>query len=192
MNTTQQIWLIRHGETAWSKSGQHTGRTDIPLLPEAEPRLRALVPHLKHPFALILCSALQRAHRTAILAELSPIVLEPNLMERDYGDCEGQTIDQIRAQKPGWNIWANGVQGGESLEEVAARTRLVLDRVRAANGDVALVAHGHVLRILASCWLEIPPVNAEHFALSTGSISILGYENDFPVLTRWNWQPGAL
>lgn len=186
----QQIWLIRHGETAWSQSGQHTGRTDIPLLPEAHAPLIALKPHLKgHSFALVLSSPLQRAYQTAQLVGLTTAQPDPNLMEWDYGRYEGKTKDEIRNEVPNWNLWVNGVAEGETLDAVAARARAVLKRARAAGGDVAFVAHGHILRIIAACWLELPPVNAEHFALSTGSISILSYENDLPVLSQWNWRP---
>ena len=190
MNFSQQVWLIRHGETEWSKSGQHTGWTDIPLLPESEPKLRRLAPVLgEHAFSLVLSSPLIRAYRTAELAGFTSITREPNLREWNYGDCEGQTKDQIRARIPNWNIWVNGVTGGETLDQVADRARKVIARAKESSGDVALIAHGHILRILAACWRELPPVNAEHFALSTGSISVLSYENDLPVLLRWNWQP---
>jgi len=110
-------------------------------------------------------------------------------MEWNYGAYDGKTKDDIQKLVPGWSIWTDGVPGGETLEDVARRARKVIERARAASGDAALVAHGHILRILAACWLEIPPVNAEHFALSTGSISVLAYENELPVLAQWNWQP---
>lgn len=187
--TPRQIWLIRHSETAWSQTGQHTGRTDIPLLPEAEPKLKALRPYLRHPFALVLCSPLQRARQTATWAGLDSFQLDDNLMEWNYGDFEGKTRDEIQKLIPGWSIWTHGARHGESLEEMAGRARKVIERALGAAGDVALVGHGHILRVLAACWLEISPANAEHLALSTTSISVLAYEDKFPVLARWNWQP---
>jgi broad specificity phosphatase PhoE len=186
----QQIWLIRHGETAWSRTGQHTGRKDLPLLPESEPALRRLRPLLaSHTFALRLTSPLQRARRTAEVVGLTPIEIEPDLQEWDYGAYEGKTIEEIRAEVPGWTIWEDGVKGGETIEEVAARAERVLTRVRQANGDAVLVAHGHLLRILAACWLRLDPRAARLFALSTATYSILGYEHGSPVLFRWNDQP---
>jgi len=188
----QHIWLIRHGETAWSRTGQHTGWTDIPLLPEAESKLTALRPHLAgHSFSLVLSSPLQRAQQTTRLLGFEKFELDDNLKEWNYGDYEGQTKDQIRVKIPHWNLWSDGVPGGETLAQVAARAQNVLRRARAMEGNVAFVAHGHILRIIAACWTELPPVNAEHFALSTGTISILGYENDLPVIAQWNWQPDA-
>jgi broad specificity phosphatase PhoE len=189
MNESQQIWLIRHGETAWSLSGQHTGRTDLPLLPDAAPKLKALQPHLKHPFGLVISSPLLRARQTAALVGFESFELDDNLMEWNYGDYDGKTKDDIKKLVPHWSIWSQGVPRGETLEQVAERARKVLDRARSVSGDVALIAHGHILRILAVCWLEIPPANAEHFALSTASISILAYEDHLPVLAQWNWQP---
>ena len=191
MSPSQQIWLIRHGETAWSRTGQHSGRTDLPLLPEAEPALKALTPHLKHAFALVLCSPLERARQTAQGVGFKSFELDDHLMEWDYGDYNGKTMTDIRKLVPGWSIWTHGVSHGETLEQVAQRARKVIERARTASGDVALVSHGHFLRILAACWLELPPVNGEHLALSTASVSILGYENEIPVLTQWNWKPDS-
>jgi len=186
----QQIWLIRHGETAWSRSAQHTGRTDIPLLPEAEATLKALRPHLNgHAFSLVLSSPLQRAYQTAKLIGFQSPEPDDDLMEWNYGRYEGKTKEDIRREVPGWTLWTHGVPDGETLEAVAQRARNVLRRARAAKGDAALIAHGHILRILAACWLELPPVNAEHFALSTASVSILSYENNLPVIAQWNWRP---
>ena len=190
MNPSQQIWLIRHGETAWSKTGQHTGRTDLPLLPQAEAALKVLAPHVqKHSFALVLSSPLQRATQTASLVGFKSFEKDDDLMEWDYGAYDGLTKDDIRKSVPGWSIWVDGVPKGETLEQVATRARRVIARAQAASGDVALIAHAHLLRILAACWLQISPTNAEHFALSPGSISILAYENDYAVLAQWNWRP---
>jgi broad specificity phosphatase PhoE len=189
MNTSPQIWLIRHGETAWSRTGQHTGRTDLPLLPEAEPELKALKPHLKHAFVLVLSSPLQRARQTAKLVGFDSFEQDDNLMEWDYGAYDGKTRDEIQKLVPGWSIWTHGAPQGEMLEEVARRARKVIERARAASGDVALISHGHMLRVLAACWLGLPPANGEHFALSAGSISVLGYEYESPVVAQWNWLP---
>jgi probable phosphoglycerate mutase len=189
MNSTQQIWLIRHGETAWSRTGQHTGRTDIPLLPEAESKLKVLRSHLEHPFRLVLSSPLLRAKQTAALVGFNSFELDNNLAEWNYGAYDGKTKEEIQKLVPGWSLWTDGVPGGETLEEVAHRAEKVIQRAQSVPGDVALIAHGHILRILAACWLQIHPINAEHLALSTASISTLTYEDKFPVLARWNWQP---
>jgi broad specificity phosphatase PhoE len=191
MNPSKQIWLIRHGETAWSVSGQHTGRTDLPLLPEAMPKLRALKPHLKHPFVQVICSPLLRARQTAKILGFDNPELDDNLMEWNYGDYDGKTKDDIQKLVPRWSIWKEGVPGGETLEQVAQRARKVIERAQSLNGDVALIAHGHILRILATCWLGVPPLEAEYFALAAGAVSILGYENEIPVLAQWNWLPDA-
>lgn len=189
-SSLQHVWLIRHGETAWSRTGQHTGWSDIPLLPESESALRALQPRLRaQTFAAVFSSPLQRARHTAELVGLTAVELDADLREWNYGEYEGKTKDQIRAGVPGWNLWTHGVRGGETLEEVAARAQRVVARVRAIQGNVALVAHGHILRIVAACWLDLSPLMAEHFALSTGSISILTYENDIPAMAEWNWRP---
>src|SRR5258708_2775812 len=157
MNTSRQIWLIRHGETAWSRTGQHTGRTDLPLLSETEPELKALRPHLKHAFSLVLSSPLKRARQTATLLGFDSFGLDDNLMEWNYGAYDGKTQDEIRKLVPNWSIWTHGVPNGETLEEVAGRARKVTQRAKAASGDVMLVAHGHILRVLAACWLGLPP-----------------------------------
>ena len=128
-----ELYFMRHGETAWSRTGQHTGRTDIPLLPEAEDRLKALKPHLRHPFALVLSSPLQRARRTATLAGFDAFELDDHLMEWNYGDYNGKTRDEIRQRVPSWSIWTDGVPNGETLDEVAARTRKVIERAPATS-----------------------------------------------------------
>ncbi len=152
------LWLIRHGETAWSLSGAHTGRTDLPLTAEGEKKATALRAKLAgHRFALVLTSPLQRARRTCELAGFGAgAVIEPNLSEWDYGDYEGRSTDDIHRERPGWSLFRDGVPGGETLEQVAARARAVIARSLDAeapggNGDVALFAHGHILRILAAC-----------------------------------------
>jgi probable phosphoglycerate mutase len=183
-----ELWLIRHGETIWSLSGAHTGRTDLPLTAEGEAKARALAPKLAgHPFALVLTSPMQRARRTCELAGLSAQAEnDPNLEEWNYGAYEGLTTDDIHRTRPGWSLFRDGVPDGEAIDEVAVRAEAVIRRAVAANGDVALFAHGHILRILASRWLELPPEDARLFALSTASVSRLGHEHVTRVITRWN------
>ncbi len=176
-----EIWLVRHGETAWSRSRQHTGRTDLPLLPEGEDDARALRSRLDRPWALVLASPLQRAWQTAVLAGLTPEA-EPDLLEWDYGPAEGKTTEQMG---PGWSVW-DDVPLGESLDDVAERVRRVLTRAAAADGDVLLLAHGHVLRILTAVYLGLDPRAGKHLVLHPATVSILGREHDYPALTRWN------
>ena len=183
---THQVWLVRHGTTEWSTSGRHTGRTDIPLTPQGELAARAVGPMLAgHRFALELSSPLLRAAHTAELAGCHP-ELDPDLMEWDYGTYEGRTTASIREERPGWNIWADGVVGGETAEEVAARADRVIARARAADGDTLLFAHGHLLRILGARWIEAPPTTGQHLLLSTAAVCVLGWERDTPALARWN------
>jgi broad specificity phosphatase PhoE len=183
---THQVWLVRHGTTEWSTAGRHTGRTDIPLTTGGEQAARALKAGLAaHQFALQLSSPLIRAVHTAELAGCSP-ELDPDLMEWDYGSYEGRTTAAIREGRPGWNIWANGVPGGESAEEVAARADRVIARARAADGDTLLFAHGHLLRILGARWIGAPPAAGQHLLLSTAAFCVLGWERETPALARWN------
>jgi probable phosphoglycerate mutase len=183
-----QIWLVRHGETEWSASGQHTGRTDIPLTPTGQRQAAALGRLLAgHPFALVLSSPLGRARETCRLAgHAAAAVMTDDLREWDYGDYEGRKTADIRKDVPGWTIWAGPVPGGETIEQVAQRARRVIERAVAAGGDVALFAHGHVLRVLAACWLGLPPDGGRLLALGTASLSVLGYERETRVITSWN------
>jgi broad specificity phosphatase PhoE len=183
-----ELWLIRHGETAWSLSGAHTGTTDLLLTPEGEAKARALGAKLAgHAFALVLTSPMQRARRTCELAGLgAQAQVEPNLSEWNYGSYEGLTSADIQRTRPGWTIFNDGVPDGETIDQVASRANAVIARAVAANGDVALFAHGHILRILATRWLELPPADARLFALNTASISTLGHEHETRVITRWN------
>jgi probable phosphoglycerate mutase len=182
------LWLIRHGETEWSLSGAHTGRTDIPLTPAGEESARNVAHELNgQQFSLVLTSPLRRALRTCELAGYGDQAqVDPNLAEWDYGRYEGLTTDQIRKQRPGWFIFRDGVEGGETIGQVAARAHDVIDRALQTDGDVALFAHGHILRILAACWLRLPPEDGKMFALGTGAISILGYEHEERAILRWN------
>ncbi len=193
MSHPSNLWLIRHGETEWSRSGAHTGRTDIPLTAAGQERAAAIGRYLgERQFALVLTSPLQRARETCRLAGYgSAAQLEPNLMEWDYGSYEGLTSKDIRKAVPGWNIWTNGVSGGETVEQVGARARLVIARASGAGGDVALFGHGHILRILTASWLGLAPVAGRLFAFDTASLSVLGYERETRVIQRWNQSPGA-
>jgi probable phosphoglycerate mutase len=183
-----QLWLIRHGETEWSRSGAHTGRTDLPLTEEGRKRAEAIGRFLKgRQFALVLTSPLCRARDTCRLAGYGEVAqLEPNLHEWDYGDYEGRTTADIRRELPDWFLWTDGVPNGESIAQVAQRAQAVIDRGLAAGGDVALFAHGHILRILTACWLALPGNDGRLFALSTASVSTLGFERDTRVITLWN------
>jgi probable phosphoglycerate mutase len=183
-----EIWLIRHGETEWSRSGAHTGRTDIPLTAEGRARAAAIGRYLAgRRFAMVLVSPLERARETCRLAGYGDVAqVEPNLREWDYGEYEGRTTAEIRQTRPGWLLWKDGVPGGETIEQVGARADAVIARALAADGDVALFAHGHVLRILAARWIGLAPDGGRLLALDTASLSRLGYERETQVITRWN------
>jgi broad specificity phosphatase PhoE len=183
-----EIWLIRHGETEWSRSGAHTGRTDIPLTEAGRARAKAIGGYLAgRRFALVLTSPLERARETCRLAGYGGVAqVDPDLREWDYGDYEGRTTAEIRELNPAWAIWKDGVRNGETVAQVGARAARVIERAERAGGDVALFAHGHLLRILTAVWLELDPVAGKLFALDTASISTLGYERENRVITRWN------
>ena len=183
-----QLWLIRHGETEWSRSGAHTGRTDLPLTEVGREKAVALGSHLGgRAFSLVLTSPLQRARETCRLAGYGEAAqIDANLCEWDYGSYEGRTTPEIRREVPDWNLWTMGVPGGETMDQVAARAQAVIDRASSPGGDVALFAHGHILRVLAARWLGLPPAAGRLFALDTASLSILGYERSARVITRWN------
>ncbi|MFI0432957.1 MAG: histidine phosphatase family protein [Candidatus Nanopelagicales bacterium] len=192
------IFLLRHGETEWSKSGQHTGRTDIPLTANGEARAAQVQPMLQGvSFGLVLCSPLSRARRTAELAGLQPDDYVDDLLEWDYGVYEGRTTADIRAEKsaPDWVIWNDPIPGGETPEDVAARCRRVLARcepLTTAGKTVALVAHGHLLRILTATYLGLEAVDGKMFALDAGGIGVLGHERVQPVIAGWNITPDGL
>ncbi|HTX35777.1 MAG TPA: histidine phosphatase family protein [Bryobacteraceae bacterium] len=188
-----ELWLIRHGQTEWSLSGQHTGRTDIALTAAGRADAAAVGRYLAgHSFALVLASPLQRALETCLLAGFGDRVqIDPNLCEWNYGDYEGLTTAEIRERDPNWYLWTSGVPNGETLAEVAARADSVIARAVAADGDVALFAHGHLLRILTARWLGIAPAGGRLFALSAGSLGTLGYERDTRVISCWNLKPYA-
>jgi probable phosphoglycerate mutase len=183
-----ELWLIRHGETEWSRSGAHTGRTDLPLTDRGRRNAAAIGRLLNgRPFALVLTSPLQRAIDTCRLAGYGDAAqVDPRLAEWDYGDYEGRTTTEIQKEVPGWFLWTSPVPHGETIEQVAARARGVIARATEAGGDVALFAHGHVLRILTACWLDLPPDCGRLFALDTASVSTLGFERETRVISRWN------
>jgi broad specificity phosphatase PhoE len=194
-----ELILLRHGQTEWSVSGQHTGRTDIPLTPSGEAAAAALAPALaRRQIRAAFTSPAARAARTAELAGLDAKP-DPDLQEWDYGGYEGLTTAQIQAQRPGWQLWRDGVipgpadHPGEALAQVGARADAVLARVEPvlADGDVALVAHGHILRVLTARWLQLEPAGGRLFRLDTGTISTLGSERDTPVISSWNAPPVA-
>ncbi len=187
---TPTLVLVRHGETAWSRTGQHTGRTDIPLIEEG----RRMATVLREPlsawnFAAVWTSPLSRASETCALASYGDVAeLRVDLMEWDYGSFEGKTKAEIRAASPNWTLWADGVPCGESARDVGARADRIIAEARAVEGNVLLFSHGHLLRVLTARWLGLPPTEGRLFALNTASISVLGFdsEGDQPVLRLWN------
>ena len=184
----QQVYLIRHGETEWSLSGQHTGITDIPLTGNGRRIAKLLAPALaKETFALVLTSPLERARRTCELAGLGERAeIDRDLMEWDYGEYEGLTPKEIHARAPGWMLFSDGCPGGETPEQVSARIDRVIARTHAAQGHVALFAHGHVFRVFAARWLGLPAAAGGHFLLDTATLNILSYYHGMPALKRWN------
>jgi probable phosphoglycerate mutase len=185
------VTLVRHGETAWSAAGRHTGRTDIPLTEEGERKAEHLHERLAgQTFDRVFTSPLQRAARTCALAGLGDrAVLDPDLLEWDYGDYEGRTSREIQANRPGWQIFRDGCPHGETAADVGERVDRVIARLRAVEDRAILFSSAHVLRVLTARWLELPPDGGRLFALSTASISVLGYEHDSrdePVVTLWN------
>jgi len=183
-----QVCLVRHGETEWSLSGQHTRRTDLPLTPVGEQQARDIGKLLRgQRFGVVLTSPLLRARETCRLAGYGDnAVVDPNLQEWDYVAYEGRTTADIQEQRPGWSLWSDGVPSGESIQQVATRGQAEIDRVLAGSGDVLLFAHGHILRIVACRWLGLPPKDGRLFALSTAALTTLGYEHEIRVITRLN------
>lgn len=193
-----ELILLRHGETEWSLDGKHTGRTDIPLTARGEAAAKALEPVLsRRDIVAVFTSPARRAVTTAAFAGLSNAQPDPDLWEWDYGGYEGLTTPQIQETRPGWYLWRDGVipgdaaHPGETIEQVAQRTERVLARVAPllAGGNVALVAHGHVLRVLTACYLRLPSSDGRLFRLDTGTVSTLGSEHAEPVITSWNVPP---
>jgi probable phosphoglycerate mutase len=181
------LYAVRHGETEWSLSGQHTGRTDIALTELGRERAKQLGGALAgHGFALVLTSPFSRARDTAALAGFPDAEVDDDLREWDYGDYEGRKTVDIRVDRPGWFLWKDGVPNGESIEEVAARADRLIARVRAVDGDVLVFAHGHMLRIIGARWLGLDPRFGQHLILSPATLSILAEERDQPALECWN------
>lgn len=188
MSKPLEIWLIRHGETAWSLTGQHSGRYDLPLTPHGEDEARATALALQGVvFDKVICSPLQRATRTCELTGYLPQArIEPDAAEWDYGDCTGFTQDQLAEKYPGWTIWRGPVPNGESIEQISARARRVIDGIKAEGGRVAVFAHGHFLRIFTTQYLGLEPERGRHFALATAAVCILGAEQGEPAIVAWN------
>lgn len=191
-----ELWLLRHGATEWARNGRHTGRTDLPLLPEGEAEARALAPLLaRQTFDAVLCSPLQRARRTCELAGLgAQAQLEPDLQEWDYGAYEGITTAEIRQTVPDWTVFSHGCPGGESLAQVQSRCKRLIQRslALAGSGRVALFAHGHILRCLAGCWLGLGAGGGALLVLNTAGVSVLGLERQQRVVLRWNAAAASL
>ncbi len=185
---SREVVLVRHGETEWSRSGQHTGTTDLPLLPEGEAQAREVAPRLAgREFALVLCSPMQRARRTAELAGFGDRAeADDDLKERNYGVYEGRTTKEIRVERPGWDVWRDDCPGGETLEQLAARADRVIERALAADGDTLLFAHSHLLRELAGRWIGLGPDGGGKLRLGTAALSTLGFERERRVILSWN------
>ena len=182
------VFAIRHGETAWSLSGQHTGMTDIPLTDKGRRLAERIRPVLaREKFVLVLVSPLQRARETCERAGLgAKAVIDSDLVEWNYGKYEGLTPKQIHEEAPGWLIFRDGCPGGEAPDQVGARADRAIARARAAEGDVALFAHGHVLRVLVARWIGLPAGAGQHFLLDTGTLNVLGYYRGTPAVKIWN------
>jgi len=187
----ENVVLVRHGETEWSRDGRHTGRTDLPLTDAGRRQATTLSgPLHAWRFALVLTSPLQRALETCRLAGYgAQAQVRPDLMEWDYGRYEGLTSQQIAEQNPGWSLWRDGAPEGEIPPDVGRRVDRVIAEVGPVAGDVLLFAHGHVLRVLTARWLGEAPGGGRHYALQTATLSVLGHEHDDPVISRWNLPP---
>ncbi len=179
--------LMRHGQTEWSADGRHTSRTDLALTVEGEREARALAAKLiGRTFEAVVCSPRSRALRTAELAGLTVTVVDNDLAEWNYGEYEGVTTAEIREHRPDWSLWTDGAPGGESPDDVSARIDRVLHRVSTVDGEVALIGHGHALRVLTARWLGLPARDGALFRLDSGTISRLGHEREQSVIEEWN------
>jgi len=184
----QQLYFIRHGETAWSLTGQHTGRTDLPLIAAGEEGGRNLAGRLGAvSFTRVFTSPRQRARQTAALAGFGAVVeIEPDLAEWDYGDFEGLRRAEILLRQPDWNIYRDGCPHGESPAAITARVDGLIHRLRGLDGNIAVFSHGHLGRVLAARWIGLPIAEAQRFVLGTASVSVLGFEHEAPVIVHWN------
>ncbi len=193
MSSAGELVLVRHGETEWSRTGKHTGRTDVPLTEEGRRQAELLAVSLAgRRFDRVLTSPLSRAAETCRLAGFEQVAeTREDLVEWDYGEYEGLTTPEIRRERPDWVLWRDGCPGGERPEQVGERLDRVLAEVRASTGDVALFAHGHVLRVLAVRWLGLAPAEGARLALSTATVSVLGWERETAVVRLWNMPPGV-
>jgi broad specificity phosphatase PhoE len=182
------VVLVRHGETEWSRSGRHTGRTDVPLTGAGARNAELLAPRLEgRRFAAVFTSPLSRASETCRLAGLGEgAQVRDELLEWDYGEYEGITTQQIRETRPEWLLWRDGCPGGEDARQVGSRADRLIDELQRLDADAALFAHGHVLRVLAARWVGLPPEAGGLLALSTGTVSVLGYEREVAVIRLWN------
>ena len=189
MSDVPTIYLARHGETEWSKSGQHTGRTDIPLTPAGEAAAKQIATRLSGiAFARVFSSPLGRARRTAELAGFRPEI-DPELLEWNYGDCEGRKTVDIRKEVPGWDLFRDGAPNGESVQQISDRADRVVGRLKKMSGNVLLFAHGHILRVLAARWVNQPVAFGRALLLSTATVSILSFDHhamDEPAIRLWN------
>ena len=182
-----QLWLVRHGETEWSASGRHTSHTDLDLTEAGVEAAQSVAEKLRGTsFARVLSSPLLRARRTAELAGAGSPELVEDLREWDYGDDEGLTTAQIRESRPGWTVWRDGPQGGETCAEVGVRADRVIELVRAVDAPVLAFSHGHFSRVLGARWLGLEVTDGAHLTLSTASVSVLGWERDTPAVLHWN------
>ena len=183
-----EIWLVRHGETEWTISKQHTGRTDIDLTERGEERARALAPVLaRHEFARVLTSPLKRARRTAELAGFPDAVVDDDLVEIDYGEYEGLTTAQIREVRADWLMWRDGNPGGETVDAAGHRADRVIERIADADGDVLLFGHGHFSRVLGARLISLPAAAGQRLILAPASISVIGSEHDERAIRTWDW-----
>jgi probable phosphoglycerate mutase len=185
-----QMWVVRHGATQWSVAGRHTGTTDLPLTEQGRQQAETIRPVLgRARFARVLSSPLQRARETARLCGFDHPAIDADLAEWDYGTYEGRTTADIRGERPGWSLWHDGCPDGESAADVGRRCDAVLSRLRDVDGVVLVVAHGHLLRVLAARWLALAPEQGALLALETATIGVLGHEREQAVVRRWNWTP---
>jgi broad specificity phosphatase PhoE len=184
---SDELWMVRHGETEWSASGRHTSTTDVPLTAAGEEAARQLGARLAGtPFDLVLTSPRERARRTAALAGFPDAHVEDDLAEWAYGEYEGVTTRTIRETVPGWTVWTHASPGGETAEQIGRRLDRVVAKVRAHGGRVLVFGHGHASRVLAARWLDQPVAEGRFFRLDTATVSVLGFEHESPVVARWN------